>query len=75
MKEAARETTTSKELVMVDPGFLGWVNAYREGFGCGWLPGKDAPEPIMWRLEWPKNLRARLITPTNLGEDLDIKDL
>ena len=75
LKEAVRGPTTSRELVMVDPGFMGWVDASRDGVGGGWLPGKDAPEPTIWRLEWPKHLRARLVTPTNLGGDLDIKDL
>ena len=36
---------------------------------------KDALEPTVWCLEWPKKLRARLITPTNPWEDLDIHNL
>ena len=54
---------------------MGWVNASGEGVGGGWLPGKDALEPKIWRLEWPKKLRARLITTINPGGDLDINDL
>ena len=60
---------------MGDPEFLGWVYASVEGVGGGWLPGKDALEPTIWRLEWPKKLRARLITPTKPGGDLDINDM
>ena len=45
MKEAAREPTTAKELVMGDPEFMDWVDASGEGVGGGWLPGKDALEP------------------------------
>ena len=66
-KEAAHEPMKAKELVMVDPKFLGWVDAFGEVFGGGWLPGKDALEQKIWRLEWPKKLRVRLITPTNPG--------
>ena len=75
LKEAAREPTTAKELVMGSPEFLGWVDASGEGVGGGWLPGKEALEPTMWRLEWPQEIRRRLITPTNPEGDLDINDL
>ena len=52
---------------MGDPEFLGWVDTSIEGVGVGWLPGKDALEPTICRLECPKKLRARLITLTNPG--------
>ena len=35
LKEAAREPTMAKELVMGDPVFMGWVYASREGVGGG----------------------------------------
>ena len=54
---------------------MDWVDASREGVGGGWLPGKDAMEPTSLRLEWPKKLRARLITPKNPGGNLDISDI
>ena len=50
LKEAAREPTMAKELVMGDPEFLVWVDASGEGVGGGWLLGKDALEPTIWRL-------------------------
>ena len=60
---------------MGDPEFLGWVDASGEGVGGGWLPGKDALEPTVWRMEWPQSIRKRLITQTNPSGDLDINDL
>ena len=75
LKEAAHEETTAKELVMGDPKFLGWADASGEGVRGSWIPGKDAPEPTIWRLEWIKKLHARLITLKNLGGDLDINDI
>ena len=51
LKDAACEPTPAKELVMGDPDFLGWVDACVEGVGGGWLPGRDAPEAIIWHLE------------------------
>ena len=51
------------------------VDASGEGVGGGWLPGKYALEPTIWRLEWPKTLRTTLINPTNPGGGLDINDL
>ena len=47
LKEAAREPTMAKELVMGDPEFLDQVDTYGEGVGGGWIPGKDAPEPTI----------------------------
>ena len=75
LKEAAFEPTTAKELVMGNPKFLVWVHASVEDIGGGLLPGKDAPEPIIWRLEWKNKLWYRLVTPIKPGEDLDINDL
>ena len=75
LKEDAREPTTAKELVIGYLRFMGWVDASREGVGGDWLPGKDALEPTIWRLEWPNKLRARMVTPTNPGEGLDINKL
>ena len=46
---------------------FGWVDASGEVVGGGWILGKDALEPTIWRLEWPKKLQDRLITPTNPG--------
>ena len=73
LKEAAREPTTAKELVMGDPEFLVWVDASEEAVGGVWLPRKDSLEPTIWRLEWPNKLRARMITPTNPGGGLGYK--
>ena len=42
MKEAAREPTTAKELVMGGPKFLVWVDVSVEDVGGGWILGKDA---------------------------------
>ena len=56
LKETAREPTTSKELVMGDPEFLGWVDSSVEGVGGVCLTGKDAPEPKIWRLKSPNKL-------------------
>ena len=62
-------------VVMGDPELLGWLDASGEGVGGGWLPGKDVLEPTIWRLEWPKQLWARLITLKNSGGGLDINHL
>ena len=75
LKEDAREPTTAKELFMRVPNFLGWVDASREDVGGGCLPVKDALKPIIWRLEWPNILRARLVMPTYPGESLDINNM
>ena len=60
---------------MGDIEFLGWVDSSGEGIEGGWLPGKYALKPTMWRLEWPKTFRVRLIMPKNPEGYLDINDL
>ena len=67
LKEAVHEPTTAKEFMMGDPEYLGWVDASGEGVGGGWIPGKNALDPTVWRLEWPMKFWARLIMPTNPG--------
>ena len=47
LKEDARKPTIEKELVMVDPKFLGWVHEPGEVIGGVWIPGKDALEPTI----------------------------
>ena len=56
LREAAREPTTAKELVMIYPKFLVWVDAFGEGVGGGLLTGKDALEPTIWYLKRPNKL-------------------
>ena len=75
VKESAREPTTSKELVMGYPEFLGWLDESGEGVGGGSLPGEDELKTTIWRLQWPNKFQARLITPTNPGGGLDINDM
>ena len=57
------------------PKFMSWVDASGEGVGGGLIPGQDSLETTIWLLEWPKKLRAMLVTPKNPGEDLDINYL
>ena len=52
-----------------------WVDASGEGVGVGWILGKDALEPTIWLLKWPKKLWVRLITMTNPGGGLDINTM
>ena len=73
LKEAVHESTTAKEFFVGDPVFLVWVDASREIVGGIWLPGKDVLEPNIWRLEWPKKLRARLITSNKIRGRLGYK--
>ena len=62
-------------MVTGDSKFLVWVDASGKGVGGGWLPDKDALEPTIWRLEWPKKLRASLTTPIKPGGGLYINDI
>ena len=75
LKAAHAEPTHVSELVPDAPDYTGWVDASGEGVGGGWLPGKVALKPTIWRFQWPQRITARLVSSTNKSGDLDINDL
>ena len=62
IKEATREPTHVKELVVGDASYKGTLDASGEGAGGMWLPGTKALAPVVWRVEWPQDIKDALIT-------------
>ena len=73
--EAGKEPTHCKELVPGEPEYKGTLDASGEGAGGVWLPGTKELAPIVWRVQWPKEVRDRLVTFENPEGDITNSDL
>ena len=75
IREAAAEPTHVNELVAGDADYKGTLDASGEGAGGVWLPGKKEIAPVVWRVEWPQEVRDRLVTFENPAGDITNSDL
>ena len=62
IKEAAREPTHVKELVVGEAAYKGTLYASGEGAGGVWLPGTKPLAAVVWRVEWPQEVKDALVT-------------
>ena len=51
------------------------LDASGEGAGGVWVSGLQSIAPIVWRLEWPQEMRDRLVTFANPSGDITNSDL
>jgi len=72
---AAAEPTHVNELVPGPPAVVGYCDACRMGAGGVWLSGTKHLEPIVWRVEWPDDIKAALITRDNPNGTISVSDL
>ena len=75
IREAAKEPTHVKELVTGKADYKGTLDASGEGAGGVWLPGKKIIAPMVWRVEWPPEVREQLVTDTNTDGNITNSDL
>ena len=75
IKEATSEPTHVKELVVGDASYKGTLDASGEGAGGVWLPGTKALAPVVWRVEWPQDIKDALITWDNPRGTITNSDL
>ena len=75
IREAAREPTHVNELIAGVPDYKGTLDASGEGAGGVWIPGSKAMAPVVWRVEWPDDIVARLVTQDNPDGDITNSDL
>ena len=75
IKEAGTQPTHVKELVVGDAAYKGTLDASGGGAGGVWLPGTKALAPIVWRWEWPQEIRDALITFENPNGTITNSDL
>ena len=75
IQRIATRPTSVLELVPGLPEYVGYVDA--SGFGAGgtWLSGSKHINPIVWRLPWPADIEARLVSDSNPNGDLTNSDL
>ena len=70
-----KRPTSILELTPKKPDFIGYVDA--SGFGAGgvWFSGESKLIPTVWRITWPKEIQARLVSFTNPRGTITNSDL
>jgi hypothetical protein len=63
------------ELVVDDPGYIGYCDASKVGVGGVWLSGTRALSPIVWRVEWPEDIRNIVVSFDNPSATITNSDL
>jgi hypothetical protein len=71
----AARPTHCRELIVSDPGYLGYVDASKLGAGGVWLPGILFLLPIVWRVEWPQDIRDNVVSFANPTGTITNSDL
>jgi hypothetical protein len=82
LNNIAERPTRIAELVPLLPSALGHHDASGEGAGGVWFPadhitprGTTKRQPLVWRYQWPEEIRCRLITEHNPHGTISISDL
>ena len=73
--EAAMEPTSVNELVPGEAVYKGTLDASRDGAGGAWVHGTKEIAPIVWRVKFPPEVAARLVTQDNPNGDITNLDL
>ena len=70
--DISHRPTRIAELVPTLPSAVGYHDASCQGAGGVWFPsahvahrGSQPPGPILWRLQWPSDLPAKLVSTSN----------
>jgi hypothetical protein len=59
-------TTYCREVVVDDPGYnIGYCDASTLGAGGVWLSGTRKLSPVVWRIEWPEDIRRNVMSFKN----------
>ena len=75
LRESTSRPTHVRELVPDLPAYVGFCDACKRGAGGVWISGTKNIHPIVWRVEWPADIQARLVSWSNPQGDLTINDL
>ena len=86
LQDIANRPTRMAEVVPLNPSAIGYHDASGKGAGGVWFKGpalhprhnpkdKPLPNPIVWRLEWPKHIQDALVTEDNPFGTLTNSDL
>ena len=75
IKVLGRRPTHCRELVVDDPGYIGYCDASKLGAGGVWLVGTRQLAPVVWRVEWPDDIRQQVVSFDNPSGTLTNSDL
>ena len=75
LKEALVEPTKCSQLITRHPDIIGIVDAAKEGVGGVVVGENEAIQPTVFRLEWPDEVRALLISESNPNGKITNSDL
>ncbi len=75
--------TRIAELIPLLPSALGYHDASGQGAGGVWFPtddlcprqGSKQSQPLLWRLQWPKDISSSLVSEKNPSGTISISDL
>jgi hypothetical protein len=72
---ASRPTHVSELVQAEEPDYIGYCDA--SGFGAGgvWFGGKTKLDPIVWRIQWPKDITGALVSDSNPHGTITNSDL
>jgi hypothetical protein len=65
VKVLGTQPTHCSELVVHDPGYIGYCDASKLGAGGVWLAGTRALSPMVWRVEWPADIQQNVVSFDN----------
>jgi hypothetical protein len=75
IKVLGRRPTHCREVVVDDPGYIGYCDASKLGAGGVWLSGTKQLAPVVWRVEWPDDIRQQVVSFDNPSGTLTNSDL
>jgi len=75
IKLVGSRPTHCAQLVSGMPAYIGFCDACKYGAGGVWLAGSNYLHPVVWRVAWPPDIVARLVSSSNRQGDLTINDL
>ena len=75
LREATKEPIHCRELVPALPDYLGHCDACKSGAGGEWHSGTLSLEPIVWRVEWPKDVQELMVSEDNPTGTITNSDL
>ena len=75
IKVLGKRPTHCRELVATEPGYVGFCDASTLGAGGVWLAGTKSLNPVVWRVEWPEDIRNNVISFSNPHGTITNSDL
>jgi hypothetical protein len=62
IKVLGKRPTHCRELVVMEPGYMGFCDASTLGTGGVWFAGAKSLNPVVWHVEWPDNIRNNVVS-------------